>query len=278
MSIMLPVLSETELLLHLPAVENGRPVHLVPHEQPIGSLRFKYALDFCIAVLLLIAAAPLLLVCVILIKLTSRGPAFYSQIRLGRRGRPYWIYKLRTMYHLCETKSGPQWSQNGDPRVTPVGRFLRRTHLDELPQLWNILRGEMSLVGPRPERPEFIPALAKAVPLYAMRMAVRPGVTGLAQVQLYADTNVESVRLKVAYDLYYIENANLWLDARLVVATLFKVFHASFELIRKCFGLPGQAVVEAHSRELQRRTPTKAQPERAPSAPASIEPALVPAQ
>src|SRR5262249_29092378 len=111
----------------------------------------KPALDFLVALALLLLATPVILVCAALVRLTSRGPAFYSQLRLGRHGRPFRIYKLRTMAHDCEKAGGAQWSRPGDPRVTPLGRFLRKTHLDELPQLWNVLRGDMSLVGPRPE-------------------------------------------------------------------------------------------------------------------------------
>ena len=138
-------------------------------------------------------------VAAIVVKLTSRGPAFYTQIRLGQDGRAYAIYKLRTMTHDCEKLSGPQWSKKGDCRVTAVGRLLRRSHLDELPQLWNVLRGEMSLIGPRPERPEFVPRLERSLPHYRARLHVRPGVTGLAQVQLPPDTDLGSVRRKLAY-------------------------------------------------------------------------------
>ena len=105
-------------------------------------------------------------------------------MRLGKNGRPFRLHKIRTMRHDCEKATGPRWAVPGDPRITPLGRFLRQTHLDELPQLWNVLRGEMSLVGPRPERPEFVPDLEQAIPHYRDRLLVRPGVTGLAQVQL----------------------------------------------------------------------------------------------
>ena len=138
-------------------------------------------------------------------KLTSPGPAFYTQTRVGQGGRPFTIYKLRTMIHNCESLTGPRWCMPGDPRVTPAGWLLRVTHLDELPQLLNVLRGEMSLVGPRPERPEFLPQLERALPAYRQRLVVRPGVTGLAQVKLPADTDLDSVRRKLAHDLYYIE-------------------------------------------------------------------------
>ena len=133
----------------------------------------------------------------------------------ARDGRPFTLFKIRTMAHDCEKASGARWSTPGDPRITRVGAFLRKTHLDELPQLWNVLRGDMSLVGPRPERPEFTPLLEQVVPHYRDRLAVRPGVTGLAQVQLPADTDLDSVRRKLAYDLYYIRHLNGWLDLRL---------------------------------------------------------------
>jgi lipopolysaccharide/colanic/teichoic acid biosynthesis glycosyltransferase len=200
--------------------------------------------DTAAAAVLLVPSAPLLLLAAALVKLDSRGPVFYSQTRLGRHGRPYKIYKIRTMVHNCESGTGPQWSVQGDPRITAVGRFLRRTHLDELPQLWNVLRGDMSIVGPRPERPEFIPALEQAVPRYRERLRVKPGVTGLAQVQLPADTDLASVRRKLAYDLYYVNEAGPWLDARIVLATALKVFGVPFTALRKLLGLPRQEIVE----------------------------------
>ena len=157
----------------------------------------------------------------------------YCQIRLGLNGRRFTIYKIRSMYHDCERVTGPRWSMPGDKRVTWIGKLLRATHIDELPQLWNIIRGDMSLVGPRPERPEIVVTLELAIPCYQHRLQVRPGVTGLAQVQLPPDTDLESVRRKVAYDLYYIEHSSLWLDIRLIVATIsvssnpaFLAFHA----------------------------------------------------
>jgi lipopolysaccharide/colanic/teichoic acid biosynthesis glycosyltransferase len=178
------------------------------------------------------------------VKLNSRGPVFYSQVRLGRGGQPYRIYKIRTMYHECESKSGARWSTAGDPRVTAVGAFLRRTHIDELPQLWNVLRLEMSLVGPRPERPEFVPKLAQAIPGYRERLLVRPGVTGLAQVQLAADSDLSSVRRKLAFDLYYIQNASLSLDLRLILATGCQTIGLPFSLTRKLFLVPSGEQIE----------------------------------
>jgi lipopolysaccharide/colanic/teichoic acid biosynthesis glycosyltransferase len=204
----------------------------------------KGAMDLGFALVLLVLTAPLVLLAALAVKLTSRGPVFYCQKRLGRGGRPYTIYKIRTMYHDCESRSGACWATAGDPRITPVGRFLRQTHIDELPQLWNVLRCEMSLVGPRPERPEFVPQLAKAIPGYRERLLVRPGVTGLAQVQLPADTNLDSVRRKLAFDLYYIENANLFLDLRLILSTAFQAIGVPFTLTGKLFSVPSGKEIE----------------------------------
>jgi lipopolysaccharide/colanic/teichoic acid biosynthesis glycosyltransferase len=204
----------------------------------------KVVLDVCFAVLLLVLTAPLLLLAALAVKLTSRGPVFYSQVRLGRGGRPYRIYKLRTMYHDCESLSGACWSTAGDPRITAVGRFLRRSHLDELPQLWNVIRCEMSLVGPRPERPEFIPKLAQAIPGYRERLLVRPGVTGLAQVQLPADTDLDSVRRKLAFDLYYIQHASFSLDMRLILATAAGLLGIPFTVTGKVLAVPSGAQIE----------------------------------
>jgi lipopolysaccharide/colanic/teichoic acid biosynthesis glycosyltransferase len=204
----------------------------------------KGVVELAAALVLLVPAAPLILLAGLLIKLTSRGPVFYAQTRLGRRGRPYAMYKLRTMAHDCEKLSGPCWSAEGDPRVTPVGRFLRRTHLDELPQLWNVVRGDMGLVGPRPERPEFVGALERAVPRYRERMLVKPGVTGLAQVQLPADTDLASVRRKLAYDLYYIHKMSAWLDLRILLGTALKVVGVPFDLLGKLARMPGRQAVE----------------------------------
>jgi lipopolysaccharide/colanic/teichoic acid biosynthesis glycosyltransferase len=204
----------------------------------------KVALEFAFAVLLLIAASPFILLSALLVKLTSRGPVFYSQIRLGLNGKPFRIYKVRTMAHNCESQSGVCWAKANDPRITPVGKFLRATHLDELPQLWNVLKGDMSLVGPRPERPEFVPNLEKAIPHYRGRLDVRPGVTGLAQVQLPADTDISSVRRKLAYDLYYIRQMNFWLDLRLIVSTALHVFGLPYAVLGTLFRLPGQHRVE----------------------------------
>lgn len=204
----------------------------------------KAAADFVAAAALLVLFAPLILLAMAAVKLTSRGPAIYSQARLGKDGRRFTIFKIRTMAHDCERDTGARWATPRDPRVTPVGRFLREAHLDELPQLWNVLRGDMGLVGPRPERPEFVLDLEREVPHYRQRMDVRPGITGLAQVQLPPDTNVQSVRQKLAYDLFYVGQAGPWLDARILLATVMKVAGVRFDLTRVLVGLPSDDVIE----------------------------------
>ncbi len=204
----------------------------------LGFDRFKDLVDLCLGVILLVATAPVLAAAALLIRATSPGPVIYRQTRLGRGGRRYTIYKLRTMRHNCEVKSGIRWATRGDTRVTPAGRFLRATHLDELPQLWNVLRGEMSLVGPRPERPEIADKLADAIPGYHDRTGVKPGVTGLAQVLLPADTGLESVRRKLMVDHAYISHRSLWLDVRILVGTWLHVFKVPAPLIRRLLAFP----------------------------------------
>jgi lipopolysaccharide/colanic/teichoic acid biosynthesis glycosyltransferase len=233
-----------------PATVRLRRGRAAPAPGPVRPRRYpwypacKAAADFAFALALAVFAAPVVALCAALVKLTSRGPAFYTQSRVGRGGRPFTIYKLRTMVHNCESLTGPRWSLPGDPRVTPVGWFLRVSHLDELPQLLNVLKGEMSLIGPRPERPEFVPELERAVPAYRQRLAVRPGVTGLAQVQLPADTDVNSVRRKLAYDLYYIERLGPWLDLRLLVSTGLYALGVPYGRLARLMRLPDLPTVE----------------------------------
>jgi lipopolysaccharide/colanic/teichoic acid biosynthesis glycosyltransferase len=206
-------------------------------------LRLKTSVDFVASLLMLAVLWPIILLLMILVKATSRGPALYTQARMGAGGRIYKIYKLRTMVHDCERTTGPRWAMPKDPRVTPFGRFLRCSHLDELPQLWNVVRLEMSLVGPRPERPEFVRQLARVIPRYLERTYVRPGITGLAQIQLPADEEISGVRSKVKYDLYYIREMSPWLDLKIVAGTSLKVLGARFSLIRELLCLPDPEVV-----------------------------------
>jgi lipopolysaccharide/colanic/teichoic acid biosynthesis glycosyltransferase len=177
----------------------------------------KATLD-CLAALAMLAISwPLILTLMALVRLTSRGPALYKQVRLGLDGRPYLILKLRTMFHDCERATGPQWAKARDPRATLLGRILRATHLDELPQLWNVVRGEMSLVGPRPERPGFVQRYLKEVPGYAERFSLAPGLTGLAQVN---GDYYSSPQNKLRYDLAYMANWSLWLDVSILLRTV----------------------------------------------------------
>jgi lipopolysaccharide/colanic/teichoic acid biosynthesis glycosyltransferase len=149
----------------------------------------------------------------------SRGPLFYWQARVGKGGRTFPLVKLRTMVPDAEQDIGAVWSQEHDERITPVGRFLRRSRLDELPQCWNILRGEMSLVGPRPERPEIVAYLIKQVPFYQARHAVRPGITGWAQVRYRYGSSVNDALVKLQYDLYYIKHQSMYLELSILVKT-----------------------------------------------------------
>lgn len=185
--------------------------------------RLKPAIDYPVAALLLVLTAPLLGVAMLLIRATSRGPAIYRQIRVGLGNRKFVIFKLRTMAHDCESLTGPRWCIPGDPRITPLGRWLRRLHLDELPQLVNVLRGEMSLIGPRPERPEICDNLRNIVPGYDRRHAVKPGITGFAQVHLPPDSCVRSVKNKVAYDRFYLIRSGLRMEVAVIAFTLLKV-------------------------------------------------------
>jgi lipopolysaccharide/colanic/teichoic acid biosynthesis glycosyltransferase len=214
-----------------------------------GPQIWKSTLDFVLACILLVPAGFVMLVAMLLVHLTSRGPVIYPQIRLGLNGRRYTIYKIRSMYHDCERLTGPQWSTPGDKRVTWIGKYLRAFHIDELPQLWNIFKGDMSLVGPRPERPEIVPGLELAIPCYRDRLQVRPGVTGLAQVQLPPDTDLDSVRRKVAYDLFYIEHASLWLDLRLILATALGIVRIPPSVISALLAIPDSDTVERAYRD-----------------------------
>jgi lipopolysaccharide/colanic/teichoic acid biosynthesis glycosyltransferase len=216
----------------------------------------KMVCEWLFALVLLVLVSPIILLTALAVRLTSRGPAFYSQTRLGRRGKPFRIHKVRTMSHNCEKNTGATWCVAGDPRITPVGNFLRKTHLDELPQLINVLRGEMSIVGPRPERPEFIPELERAVTHYCDRLLVRPGVTGLAQVQLPADTDLASVRRKLAYDLYYIRHISLWLDARLIACTVVHCVGVPFHVLCRFFGMPRREEVETAYKNRPKSSPS----------------------
>jgi lipopolysaccharide/colanic/teichoic acid biosynthesis glycosyltransferase len=207
------------------------PVEEVPQAAdsaaPGSYFRRKVVIDRLLAGGLLIPAVPLIGLLILLIRLTSRGPGLFRQVRLGKDGREYVMLKLRTMNIDAEARTGPVWSAGNDPRVTPLGWLLRKWHLDELPQLWNVLRGEMSLVGPRPERPEIVEVLAEAVPEYRNRLQVLPGVTGLAQINLRPDTDLYSVRRKLMLDMQYIGEAGVRLDLRILLCTALRLVGCS---------------------------------------------------
>ena len=206
------------------AVENLRPSWLIFSD---GFTKVKALggvtglIDLVAGGLLLVLALPVMALAAIAIKLTSRGPALYRQRRVGLNGRGFTIYKLRSMYADAEAATGPVWATPGrDPRVTTVGAFLRRSRIDELPQLWTVFIGDMSLVGPRPERPEFVKSLTEQIPFYGQRHAVRPGVTGWAQVRYSYGASVEDATEKLQYDLFYVKNKSVALDLYIIFETL----------------------------------------------------------
>ncbi len=195
---------------------------IVRHMSPMFSLS-KETGEKLVALIAGIGLSPLFLLIALLIKLTSRGPVLYAQTRVGLHEKPFLLYKFRTMNQNAES-TGPQWAQEHDPRVTPFGRVLRASHLDELPQLLNIIRGELSFVGPRPERPEFVQELTKAIPFYALRHIVPPGITGWAQINYPYGASIQDAKEKLQYDLYYLKHRSLALDLSIVLKTIRRFF------------------------------------------------------
>jgi sugar transferase (PEP-CTERM system associated) len=206
------------------AVENLRPSWLIfspGFKKSFVLSAAKRALDIAVATVGLVVAAPLMVLVALAVKVTSPGPALYHQRRVGQHGRIFTLHKFRSMSQDAEAATGPVWaSKAGDSRVTPVGRFLRRSRLDELPQLWNVLIGDMSFVGPRPERPEFVAELTRQIPFYGQRHIVRPGLTGWAQVRYTYGATVEDALQKLQYDLFYIKNLTLTLDLFIILGTV----------------------------------------------------------
>ena len=205
------------------AVENLRPSWLIFSDgfAKTKLLRSgKRVTDVVASSLGLVLLSPALLLVGIIIKLTSRGPALYHQERVGQYGRVFRVHKFRSMKADAEAATGAVWAELDDPRVTPFGKFLRRSRLDEFPQLWNVLVGEMSLVGPRPERPEFVDQLTKEIPFYSLRHAVRPGVTGWAQIRYSYGACVEDALEKLQYDLFYIKHLTLAFDLMILFSTI----------------------------------------------------------
>jgi lipopolysaccharide/colanic/teichoic acid biosynthesis glycosyltransferase len=188
-------------------------------------LRWKLPLERALGALLLLMSLPILGALVLLVRATSAGPGIYRQPRVGKGGRVFSVYKIRTMRQDAEKDTGPVWSSQGrDPRVTGLGRWLRALHLDELPQLFNVACGDMALIGPRPERPEFVEVLQRHIPGYLDRLVVVPGITGLAQVNLPPDEALEGVWLKTTADLEYIRHASPSMDVKILAATVLRLF------------------------------------------------------
>lgn len=183
------------------------------------SSKLKRVVDIIAAVLMVVLLSPLMLLAALLIKLDSPGPVFYSQVRTGLKGKPFKVHKFRSMYQDAE-KRGVQWAQKRDPRITRIGYWLRAMRIDELPQIWNVLKGEMSLIGPRPERPEFDAKLKQEIPYYDLRYLVKPGITGWAQVLYPYGASVEDAYEKLSYDIYYIKNYSLLLDIAIAFKTV----------------------------------------------------------
>jgi sugar transferase (PEP-CTERM system associated) len=205
------------------ALENLRPSWLIFSEgfrKTPALLAAKRAIDLAFSTVGLILLSPLMLLVAALVKLTSAGPALYHQTRVGHEGRPFVVHKFRSMRTDAEADTGAVWAADNDERITPIGGFLRRTRLDELPQLWNVLVGDMSLVGPRPERPEFVEGLSRTIPFYGLRHGVRPGVTGWAQVRYTYGASVEDAMEKLQYDLFYMKHLSTTFDLLILFLTV----------------------------------------------------------
>lgn len=213
----IPTRPYTEDLLGLPVIN----IRHVPLTNTFNSF-VKRVMDFFGALVAIVIFSPIMLVFAILVKLTSKGPLIFKQERVGLHNRPFYMYKFRSMEVQKETDEKSAWTTKNDPRVTGVGKFMRKTSIDELPQLFNVLKGDMSLVGPRPERPQFVEKFREEIPRYMVKHQVRPGMTGWAQINGYrGDT---SIKRRIEYDLYYIENWTVGLDIKILILTFFKGF------------------------------------------------------
>ena len=202
----------------------GMPlIDIMPQLMPEWEKKLKRLFDVIISLLILIITLPVCTVVAIAIKLDSKGPLFFKQERCGLNGKTFIIVKFRSMLKDAEKLSGPVWSQKHDPRITKIGKFIRRVRIDEIPQMYNVLKGEMSIVGPRPERPFFVEKLAEEILYYKRRLKVRPGITGWAQVKHKYDESLEDVKIKLRYDLFYIENMSLRMDFKIIIRTIYIV-------------------------------------------------------
>ncbi|MFC2149978.1 sugar transferase [Calditrichota bacterium] len=207
---------------------HGLPiVEVMPELVSHTTLLFKRIVDVVVSILALLVFFFFLPLIAFIIKMDSQGPIFYSQIRVGKNGKNYKILKLRSMVTDAEQASGPVWAKKNDPRVTKVGNILRKSHLDEIPQFINVLLGQMSIVGPRPERPHFVDQFRHQIPLYERRLRVRPGITGWAQIRHKYDETIDDVRERAKYDLFYIDHISIGLDIKIIIATAVKVIRRS---------------------------------------------------
>ena len=197
---------------------------LLQDHMPGWQAQIKRLMDLAVSSMVLVLGAPFWLLVAAAIRLNSPGPVIYKQVRVGRNGKNFTVLKFRSMYQDAEKRSGPTWATENDPRITPVGRVIRKTRLDEIPQFFNVLKGEMSLVGPRPERPYFVEQLKQEIPWYVRRIKMKPGITGWAQVKHKYDASIEDVKQKVMYDLYYFENMSIVLDVKIILQTFLVVF------------------------------------------------------
>lgn len=202
----------------------GMARHIGLVQEPRAYMIAKRVFDLALATLVGIVVLPLFPILALLIKLDSPGPVFYSQVRVGYRGRLFRIYKFRSMRTDAELH-GAVWAAEEDPRITRIGRFLRKSRCDELPQLWNVFRGDMTFVGPRPERPEFTAILAESLPHYANRQLATPGLTGWAQVRYRYASSIQDSAIKLDYDLYYVRHRSLLFDLRIMMLTFPVVFN-----------------------------------------------------
>ena len=207
-------MARTEHMYGLPLIE------VLPEPMPAWEHSTKRLIDILVSLVILLGALPLWIAVALLIRVTSGSPIIYRQERVGQHGRRFTMYKFRTMHRDAEALTGPVWAQENDPRYTPIGRWLRRARLDEVPQFVNVLKGEMSLVGPRPERQYFVERLIDEIPLYNRRHRVKPGITGWAQVKWRYDQSLDDVRQKTKYDLFYIENMSLRMDFKILFRTI----------------------------------------------------------
>lgn len=198
-------------------------IDIMPQLMPEWEKRLKRVLDILISFLILTVSLPVAIISAIAIKLDSKGPVFFTQERCGMSGELFSMIKFRSMFADAEKRTGPVWSSKDDPRITRVGRVIRKLRIDEIPQMINVLKGEMSIVGPRPERPYFVDKLAEEIPYYKRRLKVRPGITGWAQVKHKYDETIEDVKVKLRYDLFYIENMSLRMDFKIIFRTIFVV-------------------------------------------------------